>query len=206
MKEHDKNIFERLLSFFANNEINNITIMSLFGGVGVYSNATMFAWIYDNQLYLKGHADYIAMFTRYQMKPLEFNTGVTIKLLQYYQITDYLWQDEKKLIKIIQMVIKYSSQNQRYKLKEERIKDLPNMTISLERALFKVGITNITLLRQEGALQSYLKLKQFNKNISSNVLFILHSALVGKHVATLTDEQKSQLKKECNKLISQISR
>lgn len=99
------------------------------------------------------------------------------------------------------MVINYSCQIQRFKLKEPRIKDLPNMTASLERSLFKVGITNVDIFRQTGTIQSYAKLKQSNKSLSNNVLFILHSALNGKHVATLTDEQKCAIKKEYNQFI-----
>lgn len=95
MKTNDKKIFDKLSSFFPNNEIHKITRVSLFGGLGVYWDTAMFAWIYDNKLYLKGHNDYLVMFENYQMKPLQFNTGVTIKLLQYYEITDYLWENEK---------------------------------------------------------------------------------------------------------------
>lgn len=196
MKEHDENILNKLSALLFNHEINEITIISLFGGSGVYCNGIMFAWVYENNLYLKGHADYLDIFVQQKMKRLEFHTGVTIKLLQYNQVTDFLWQNEKELIKIVKMVIEHTHQMQSLQLKEPRIKDLPNMTSSLERSLFKVGITNIDIFRQMGVFESYFKLKQANRNISTNVLYTLHSALIGKHVATLTSSQKCAIKAE----------
>lgn len=196
MKAHDKNIVNRLSSLFSENEMNKITIMSLFGGAGVYSEGVMFAWFYHDKFYLKGHHSYLTMFLRYNMKPLEFNSGVTVKLLQYYEVTEQLWHDEEKLIKMIQMVIKNSNKIQSYCLKEPRIKDLPNITISLERSLFRVGITTLDSFRQNGSFKCFFKLKESNKNLSYNILYILHSALLGKHVATLTDNEKSRIQKE----------
>lgn len=206
MKEYDKNILDKLSSLFPREEVNHITIIPLFGGSGVCWNAVIFAWIYDNQLYVKGHPDYLAMFTELTMPPLSFNLGVTVKLLQYYQITPPLWRNKEKLVEIINMVIEYaySTKVSQCRVKEERIKDLPNMTLSLERSLFRVGIINLDAFRHSGTFESYFKLKQYNKSLSKNVLYILHSALQGLHVATLTNEQKNAIKKEYNDFVASL--
>lgn len=202
-KNNDAYIINKLLSCLPLHNDNQITVKSLFGGSGISCNEIMFAWVYEHNLYLRGHPQYLHLFVELNMQPLAFDTGVMVKLLQYYQVTDQLWQNEKELITIIQMVIEYSlfDKELQRKAKESRIKDLPNMNLSLERSLFRAGITNVAIFRQQGAFKSYLQLTQINKNVSKNVLFILHSALTGIHVATLTETQKKRLKKEYHEFI-----
>ncbi|WP_392552002.1 TfoX/Sxy family DNA transformation protein [Orbus wheelerorum] len=200
MKEYKKSIINKLSSCFTQYEMKQISIKPLFGGAGVCLNEVMFAWIYDNNLYLRGHVDYLTRFIQLNMEPLIFGTGVTVKLLQYYKVTNYLWGDEKAFKDIVQMVIKYACLDKlsKRRIKESRIKDLPNMTLSLERSLFRVGIINLAAFRRQGSFKSYYKLEQCNKSLSKNILYTLHSALMGNHVATLTEEQKNTLKKEYN--------
>ncbi len=177
-----------------------ISTKALFGGSGICYNNIIFGWFYNEQFYIRGHASYLSMITELKMKPLILEVGIRNKLLQYYQVTNELWQDEAKLANIIHMVIETSQQDKLSKcqIKEARIKDLPNMTLSLERILFKAGITNIELLKQFGPFKVYYQLQQQNKNISQNILFSLYCALKGVHVAILTEEKKSQLINEYN--------
>ncbi|WP_392563000.1 TfoX/Sxy family protein [Orbus sturtevantii] len=198
MEEYKKSILDKLSLCFADNEMKQITIKSLFGGSGICINDAMFAWIYDNNLYLRGHIDYLAIFIKLKMKPLVFNTGAIPRLLQYYKVDNSLWADEDQFKQIIQMVVKSASLDKASlrQMRESRIKDLPNMTLSLERSLFRVGIVNLDSFRKQGSFKSYFKLAQHNKLLSKNVLYTLHSALIGSHVATLTPEQRRTLRKE----------
>lgn len=202
MKENTRMITDKLLACFPEDNLSRITIKPLFGGSGICYEGTMFAWIYADKLYLRGHSEYLTMFNELNMKALAFDTGVIVKLLQYYQVTDRLWQNPLQLESMIHMVIKYAFKDKQLKqcVKESRIKDLPNMNLSLERALYRVGIINLDEFRRQGPHRCFLKLKRNNKNISINVLYMLHCALKGQHVATLSEKQKNQLQNEYNEL------
>lgn len=202
MKENTRTITDKLLACFSADNLERITIKPLFGGSGVCFDDTMFAWIYADKLYLRGYSEYLTMFSELNMKALAFDTGVIVKLLQYYQVTDRLWQNQQQLKHIIQMVIEYAFKDKqlRQRVKESRIKDLPNMNVSLERALYRAGIVNLDEFKRLGPHRCFLKLKRNNKSVSINVLYTLHCALKGQHVATLSEKQKNQLKKECNEL------
>lgn len=198
MKKNYKTLISKLLTQHTCYDKDLISTKALFGGTGISYDDIMFGWVQYDEFYLRGHPEYLNMFIELKMEPLILEMGVTSKFLKYYNVTSELWADEVKLIELIQMVIDYShldkvSQRQ---VKESRIRDLPNMTLSLERSLYKVGINNIESFREHGAYNSYFKLKQNNADISKNILFALCSALMGKHAATLSDGHKRKLKNE----------
>ena len=188
------NFVEVLLQFLDMNNIKNVTTQPLFGCVGLCFNGKTFAHAKENQLYLKAHPAYIATFNALEMAQMQFDVTVRPKFLQYYLVTDELWADEKRLIEIIKMVLEHlDDEYGRYQLKEPRLKDLPNITLSLERQLIRSGIQNVEALKELGAIKTYFKLQQNNCVVSNNILFSLHSALAGVHVAVLSDEEKHHL-------------
>lgn len=208
MEENNKKMIDKILALFSENDISLISLRTLFGGTGICYKGIMFGWIYANHFYLRGHAEYISMFNNLNMEPLILESGVIAKLLKYYRVTDNLWENEQKLAQIIQMVIDYSYQDKLSKrqIKESRIKELPNMTLSLERALFKVGIINLKYFQEVGAFESYFKLEQNNQEISKNILFCLHCALKKVHVATLSEESKFRLQQEYHEFLTNRAR
>ncbi|MFS1563865.1 MAG: TfoX/Sxy family protein [Candidatus Arsenophonus phytopathogenicus] len=74
-----------------------------------------------------------------------------------------------------------------------RIKDLPNMNMSIERALGKVGISDVDYLKMLGAKVCYLKLRQKKVNLSIKLLFALAGAIAGYHISVLPESIKIEL-------------
>lgn len=66
-----------------------------------------------------------------------------------------------------------------------RLKDLPNLSASLERLLWRVGIKNASDLRLEGAKRCYLKLRALRGSLGINILLSLAGAISGYHYAAL---------------------
>ena len=66
-----------------------------------------------------------------------------------------------------------------------RLKDLPNLTLALERMLWEVGIENSDDLRLQGACVTYEKLCAVKKDLSINILMALEGAILGFHEAAL---------------------
>lgn len=204
MGNNYKKIIMQILTEILEYDEKLISTKALFGGSGICYNGIIFGWFYNDHFYVRGHSNYLSMLVELEMNPLILEVGVRNKLLQYYQVTEPLWHNQTKLANIIHMVVETSQQDKLSKcqIKEARIKDLPNMTLSLERILFKAGVVNIELLKQLGPFKVYYKLQQQNQNISKNILFCLYCALEGIHVAILTAEKKSQLTNEYNTFVN----
>ncbi|OCG21698.1 MULTISPECIES: TfoX/Sxy family protein [unclassified Gilliamella] len=201
-----------MCSIFANriltelSDVKDISIKTFFGGFSVNSKDIMFGWISQKDFYLRGHPDYRSLFINLGMQPLSITTGMSNKLLDYYKVDDELFNDHEKLLAMINMVIKYTikEQDEKNEIKAKRIKELPNMTLSLERLLCSVGIKDVETLQKVGYLNAYFKIKQKKEAISINILFILYSSLHRFHVATLSQETKKEIELEYQSFLKQM--
>ncbi|NUF27775.1 regulator of competence-specific genes [Gilliamella bombicola] len=201
-----------MCSTFANriltelSDVKDISIKTFFGGFSVNSKDIMFGWITQKDFYLRGHPDYRSIFIDLGMQPLSITMGMSTKLLDYYKVGDVLFNDHKKLLAMVTMVIEYTKKEQyeKGKLKEKRIKEMPNMTLSLERLLCSVGIKDVESFQEEGYLSAYYKIKQKKAAISINILFVLYSSLKRFHVATLSKETKKAIELEYQCFLNQI--
>lgn len=172
--------------------LKDVTLRSFFGGFSLNSESIMFAWIDQNNIYLRGHDEYRSMFIELGMLPLDLIFDGSHKLLDYYKVEDELRQDRQKLHAIVQMVIKHAKQDLEEKLakSQSRLKSLPNMTVSLEKLMVSAGIIDINIFREVGYLETYYRIKSKNPKLSINILFGLFGALHGRHVGTLSSESK----------------
>lgn len=68
------------------------------------------------------------------------------------------------------MVIRYAQLKQ---VMKNKIKNITNMTLSLEKLLFSAGIINIEIFYKVGYLEVYYRIINKNSLISINILFIL---------------------------------
>lgn len=189
-----KKLTNKLLEEYA--FLGNLSSRSMFGGFGLLLDGIMFAWVFDNKLYLRASQSSESAFTNLAMPPLSLSTGVISKLLHYYCVTDTVKADENKLNQLLKLSISGAVKDRQTKLKmkESRLKDLPNMTLSLERLLIQIGIATIEQLKQVGAAKTFYQLKRINKNLSINVLYVLASAINGHHVAILSNHERQLLK------------
>ncbi|OCG09973.1 hypothetical protein A9G13_10750 [Gilliamella sp. wkB178] len=176
--------------------LGEISIKTFFGGFSISSREIMFGWIGKGDLYLRGHSNYRSLFIESGMQPLSLPAGISTKLLDYYKVSDELFHDRKKLHTIVKMVIECAEyeQKEKNKIKEQRIKELPSMTLSLERLLFSVGIINIPIFYEIGYLEAYHRIKTKKAGISINILFILYASLHRRHVASLSQSTKDEIK------------
>lgn len=190
---YSKQLVKRILVQYA--IFGKLSSRSMFGGFGISHNGVMFGWVYNNQFYLRASATSVKLFIKLNMPPLNISTGVISKLLQYYCVTDEIWRNKPLLENLFRSAIDNALQDKENKkrTKESRLKDLPNITLSIERLLISVGIMNISTLHQLGAVEIYARLKRKYSHISINVLYSLSAAIEGCHVAILSTENKQTL-------------
>lgn len=175
--------------------IEDISLRSFFGGFSLNSESVMFAWVDQNDVYLRAHDKYRSMFVELGMQPLDLVFDGSHKLLDYYKASDALRQDRKKLHDIVKMVIEYAKQDLDEKVAryQSRLKSLPNMTVSLEKLMVSSDITDIETFKEVGYLETFYRIKSKNPKLSINVLFGLYGALHDRHVGTLSSETKEEI-------------
>lgn len=174
----------------------DVSIRSFFGGFSLNSESTMFGWVDQKNVYLRAHPNYRSLFIELGMQPLNLVFEGSNKLLDYYKVGDDLLTDRKKLHDIVKIVIEYAKQDQNEKLAktQNRLKALPNMTVSLEKLMISVDITDIQSFKRIGYLETYYRIKHKNPKLSLNILFGLYGALSGQHMALLSQELKKEIK------------
>ncbi|XKM13271.1 TfoX/Sxy family DNA transformation protein [Orbaceae bacterium ac157xtp] len=207
MRCSKNSIIMKLNQIVPDSELDFFYTKTLFGsGYSIYYKRVMFAWVYDCALHLKGHKEYVDRFTELGMTALSYDTGVNIRLLNYYKITAKIWADDELLKMLVLMVLEHENKSKELirKLKEERIKDLPNMNLSLERTMYRIGINTVANLREIGAITAYHRLKTNQRNITTNILYAIHCALIGKHVYLLTEAEKRTLNEEYQRYIESV--
>ncbi|MCX8581774.1 MULTISPECIES: TfoX/Sxy family protein [unclassified Gilliamella] len=175
--------------------IEDISLRSFFGGFSLNSESVMFAWVDQNDVYLRAHDKYRSMFVELGMQPLDLVFDGSHKLLDYYKASDALRQDRKKLHDIVKMVIEYAKQDLDEKVAkyQSRLKSLPNMTVSLEKLMVSSDITDIGTFKEVGYLETFYRIKSKNPKLSINVLFGLYGAQHDRHVGTLSSESKEEI-------------
>lgn len=175
--------------------VEDVSLRSFFGGFSLNSESIMFAWLDQNDVYLRAHDKYRSMFVELGMQPLDLVFDGSHKLLDYYKVDDALRQDRQKLHTIVKMVIEHAKQDLDEKLFkcQSRLKSLPNMSVSLEKLMVSSDITNVEIFKKVGYLETFYRIKSKNPKLSINILFSLYGALHGRHVGTLSSESKEKI-------------
>lgn len=188
--------------------LEDVSIKTFFGGFSINSKQIMFGWIDKQNFYLRGHAFYRSIFIELGMQPLNLPAGIATKQLDYYKVSDDLLKDHQKLLPIVKMVIEYAELDLHEKIeqKQKRIKSLPNITFSLEKLLYSVGITDLEKFIEIGYLEAFYRIKNKKPDISSNLLFTLYGSLNGRHVASLSETLIKEIEKDYQSFLEKKSR
>ncbi len=166
---------------------------ALFGGYSLSVDNTVFAMVAEGELYLRACEDTAPYMAERQMPQLAMKKRGRQVSLQYYQVDDTLWKNRPKLLELCSQALSSARREKQQQIWQRRMKDLPNLTLSLEVLLLEAGIANEHMLRRLGARQSWLKLRAIRKSISIKVLYALEGAISGMHEAALPAETRRAL-------------
>lgn len=166
--------------------LGKITTRSQFGGYGLLADGIMFAIIAEGELYLRAPGDLEAEFRALGMENMVYSKRGLPITMRYYWVDDALWQRERELLAFANRAIGAVRKNlQPPNHALGRLKDLPNIDISMERALWRAGIRTVYQLRLIGAQEGYLLLQQQQQNLGLKALLSLAGAIAGYHHAAL---------------------
>ncbi|WP_258086355.1 TfoX/Sxy family DNA transformation protein [Xenorhabdus bovienii] len=167
---------------------------SQFGGFGLLLDGVLFAISSDGELYLRGNSHAEVLFKARGMEKFIFSKRGIPVTLRYYRVNESLWQDQKQLFEYVSLAYQYTMAEIIDKQKMPlRLKDLPNLGMTLERQLWKVGISKVEELHVLGAKATYLKLQQHRKQTNVSILLALAGAIEGCHVAVLPEKIRDDL-------------
>ncbi len=151
----------------------------LFGGYSLAIDDTVFAMVAEGNIYLKACEQSAAYRVEHHNPLLMLRRHGRIVPLKYYQIDDALWRDEKQLFRL-SLLSWQSAQREKYHRRDSgRLKDLPNISFHMEVQLIHAGIPDVRTLRDIGAQQAWLKLRENNASLSHSVLLRLEARLAG---------------------------
>lgn len=166
-----------------------------FGGYCLLVDDAIVGLLLDGHFYLRGCLLARSHFEASGLDRLVYSKkGVPLEM-RYYQLPAQIWEDEKTLLHYIELAYHSAiDELQQKQVITRRIKDLPNMNMSVERALGKIGILHADDLRMMGAKACFVKLKQHGRHKPSIKLLIgLAAAIEGCHSAVLPKVIKQEL-------------
>ena len=169
---------------------------SMFGGTGVFIDNAMYAIINDEAVFLRGGGDLDQLLTLSGCEKFRHIKRSTTAVVNYYNITHLYNQDLPLCAKLVKESIVISTSEKNYKLSEKskRIRDLPNMRLTLERMVKKAGVPDVSSFVSLGAVEVFRKVrKNQGKDLDVKLLWMFAGAIDGCHWTLLKDDLKQRL-------------
>jgi len=175
-------------------ELGEIECRSQFGGYSLAVESVVFALVAEGELYLRACEQVKPYIVERKMEPLHFTKRGMPVALDYYRVDEPLWNEHGQLLALSRLCLQGARQQRVRQQQNQRLKDLPNLTIRLEMLLRQVGVSTIAMLKEQGARRCWLKLRACNNNLSIKVLFALEGAIAGRHHEALPESVKTELR------------
>jgi len=173
---------------------------SMFGGIGLFQKDAMYALLTNDCIYIRGGKELDEKLTALGCEKYRHVKKQTVATVNYYDITElyignYCGLDEivESSIKnaVSQRVVKKSSVNR-------RLRDLPNMQLTLERMVKKAGIDDIETFIQLGAPEVFKKVCEiYGNDVDIKLLWKFAGAIDGVHWKLIQEPRKRQLLDSC---------
>ncbi|MDF7681250.1 TfoX/Sxy family DNA transformation protein [Enterobacteriaceae bacterium ESL0689] len=174
--------------------LGKIHCRPLFGGYCLTIEKTVFAMMAKEEIYLRNCKKSLSYSEKHANPLLEMKKNGRLYSLNYYQINETLWQDDKMLLQLSSWALQSAQHEKKQQCLSGRLKKLPNISCHMELLLMNAGITDEHMLRQLGAKKVWLKLRELNKSLTLNVLYSLEGAITGNHVGVLPLQRRQELK------------
>ncbi|SHO57156.1 TfoX/Sxy family DNA transformation protein [Vibrio quintilis] len=170
---------------------------SIFGDIGVFCQGAMFALVNSDYIYIRGggELDHLLHNMGYSGKYVLVKKQSTVKV-NYYNITDLFLSGAPEFEQIVEKSKQYAlEQKHQRKLPEnKRLRDLPNLHLTIERMLKKSGIPDVTTFYKLGAVQCYVKVRQtYGHSVEIKMLWKFAGAIEGIYWELIREPRKQQL-------------
>ncbi len=174
---------------------------SMFGGIGLFQNDAMFALLSEDCVFIRGGKLLDKKLTGLDCEKYRHVKKQTTATVNYYDITDIFTSEHPELDSIIRTSIDNSIQQRSFKKSSasRRLRDLPNMQLTLERMVKKAGVDDVSMFMQLGASEVFNKVREaYGNDVDLKLLWKFAGAIDGIHWKLLQEPRKQQLLKSCH--------
>ena len=118
---------------------------SMFGGIGVFHQGAMFVLLANNSVFLRGDGDLNQQLSLLDCERFRHKKKQTTAVVNYYDITTLFEQAHPDLNQLVTRAINYAIEQKNHQRSQacRRLRDLPNMQLTLERMVRKSGINDV---------------------------------------------------------------
>ena len=173
---------------------------SMFGGTGLFIDDAKFALISNDCCYLGGGNGLDEVFTQLNCEKYKHVKKQTTATVNYYDVTDLFESGYAGLDELVQKSIEYSIKERKYQKSSasRRLRDLPNMQLTLERMVKKAGVDDVETFLELGPVKVFNKVKvAYGNDVDVKLLWKFAGATDGVHWKLIQEPRKKQLLALC---------
>ncbi|MGL6258881.1 TfoX/Sxy family DNA transformation protein [Vibrio sp. WXL103] len=169
---------------------------AMFGATGLFEQGAMFCQFRGGRFYLRGGGGLTDKLLKQGCQRYCQIKKQTSAMVNYYDVT-HLYQDDRGLLDGLikeSIDVAVSQRTRKSTLRTKRLRDLPNMQLTLERMLKKSGVEDVETLIELGPLKVFERVKlTYGNDLDNKLLWKLIGAIEGVHWKVLQafNERKS---------------
>ncbi|MEZ8100053.1 TfoX/Sxy family DNA transformation protein [Vibrio bivalvicida] len=174
---------------------------SMFGGTGLFRDEAMFALISADKIFIRGGESLDKVLNQLGCEKYRHVKKQTTATVNYYDITQLFSSNHQQLSDLVEQSINFSVSQREYKRSSanRRLRDLPNMQLTLERMVKKAGVEDVDTFLELGAPAVFSRVKQaYGSDVDVKLLWKFAGAIEGVHWKLIQEPRKRQLLACCN--------
>ncbi|WP_413110507.1 TfoX/Sxy family DNA transformation protein [Thaumasiovibrio sp. DFM-14] len=171
---------------------------SMFGGTGLFDQGAMFAIMTGDALYMRGGAELNDQFSSLGCgKYIHVKRSSTAEV-NYYDVTALRREQPELCNTLVAESLAQARREKEAKAqgKNRRIRDLPNMRLTLERILKKSGVPDVQTFMSLGPVGVYKRVVAKQGEAEIKMLWMFAGAVKNVHWTLLDECYKEELKKQ----------
>ncbi|OIQ26664.1 TfoX/Sxy family DNA transformation protein [uncultured Vibrio sp.] len=174
---------------------------SMFGGIGLFKKEAMFALLSGDKVFIRGGEQLDSRLNELGCEKYRHVKKQTTATVNYYDITNIFVGQHSALREIVKSSIQLSVDQRQFQKSSasRRLRDLPNMQLTLERMVKKAGIDDVETFMQLGASAVYSKVRNaYGTDVDVKLLWKFAGAVEGIHWKLIQEPRKRQLLESCH--------
>ncbi len=182
------------------NKFGSFQKRSMFGGLGLFKQDAMFALISSGQVFIRGGEQLDRQLMQLGCTKYRHVKKQTTATVNYYDVTRLFLSRSGVLDDIVRQSMQFSVSQRHHKKSSasRRLRDLPNMQLTLERMVKKSGIGDVDTFVELGAPKVFSKVKAtYGNDVDVKLLWKFAGAIDGVHWKLIQEPRKRQLLASC---------